>query len=37
MDFGNTIVHLFSPDTRKYYDLDSLWLKPPAKQIIKIQ
>ena len=37
MDFGNTIVHLFSPETRRYYDLDSLWLKPPAKQVIKIQ
>ena len=37
LDFGSTIVHLFSPDTRRYYDLDSLWLRPPAKQVIKIQ
>jgi ribosome-associated protein len=37
MDFGSTIVHIFSPDTRQYYDIDSLWLTPPAKQIVKVQ
>ena len=37
MDFGGTIVHIFSPETRQYYDIDSLWLTPPAKQIVKVQ
>jgi len=37
MDFGSTIVHIFSPETRQYYDIDSLWLTPPAKQIVKVQ
>lgn len=25
VDFGDLIVHLFSPDMRDYYDLESLW------------
>ncbi len=25
MDFGNAIVHLFSPDDRSYYNLEGLW------------
>ena len=27
MDFGDAIVHLFSPDDRAYYALESLWAK----------
>ena len=25
MDYGDVIVHLFSPDMRSYYNLDELW------------
>jgi ribosome-associated protein len=25
VDFGDLLVHLFSPDKRHYYDLDGLW------------
>lgn len=25
VDFGDLIVHLFSPDKRDYYDLEDLW------------
>lgn len=25
IDFGDLVVHLFSPDTRNYYDLEDLW------------
>jgi len=25
LDFGDAIVHLFSPDDRRYYNLEGLW------------
>ncbi len=25
IDFGDVVVHLFSPDKREYYDLEALW------------
>lgn len=25
VDFGDLIVHIFSPETREYYDLEGLW------------
>ncbi len=25
IDFGDALVHLMRPDTRKFYDLESLW------------
>ncbi|MEG1075029.1 MAG: ribosome silencing factor, partial [Ruthenibacterium sp.] len=25
IDYGNVIVHVFSPDARDFYDLDHLW------------
>jgi ribosome-associated protein len=25
LDFGDAIVHLFSPDSRQYYNLETLW------------
>jgi ribosome-associated protein len=24
-DYGDVVLHLFSPDTRNYYDLEGLW------------
>ena len=27
IDFGDAIVHLFSPDERRYYNLEALWSK----------
>jgi ribosome-associated protein len=25
VDFGEVVIHLFAPDKREYYDLESLW------------
>jgi ribosome-associated protein len=25
MDYGDVVIHLFSPEVRSYYDLESLW------------
>jgi ribosome-associated protein len=27
VDFGDVVVHLFSPEKREYYDLETLWHK----------
>jgi ribosome-associated protein len=29
MDYGDVIVHVFSQDTREYYDLERLWANAP--------
>jgi ribosome-associated protein len=34
-DFGNVIVHVFSPQQRKYYDLEELWSE--GKTILHLQ
>ena len=31
VDVGDIIIHLFRPEVRRYYDLDSLWNGKPAK------
>ncbi len=28
-DYGDVVVHIFTPDTRSYYDLDHLWSDAP--------
>ncbi|MHB8902310.1 MAG: ribosome silencing factor [Thermoguttaceae bacterium] len=25
LDYGDVVIHLFEPETRKYYDLENLW------------
>lgn len=35
VDFGNVIVHLFSPDRRDYYRLEDLWSK--GKILLRLQ
>lgn len=35
IDFGDIIVHLFSPEKRDFYDLDKLW--KDAKIVVHIQ
>lgn len=30
LDFFNTVVHIFNPEARTYYDLDSLWGDAPV-------
>jgi len=35
MDYGDVVVHLFSPDQRKYYRLDELW--QDGKPILHLQ
>lgn len=33
MDYGDVIVHIFLEETRKYYDLERLWLDAPRIKI----
>jgi len=35
MDYGTVIVHLLSPPTRHYYNLEQLW--KDAKTVVRIQ
>jgi len=35
MDFGDVVVHLFSPDQRVYYDLEELW--SDGRVVLKVQ
>ena len=35
LDYGDVIVHIFSPEEREYYDLDGLWRE--AKKLLSIQ
>ena len=35
VDFGDVIVHLFSPDRREYYDLEALWAR--GKVLLRVQ
>jgi len=34
-DFGDVVVHLFSPDQREYYRLEELWEK--GKVLLRLQ
>lgn len=34
-DFGNVVLHLFSPDRRDYYRLEDLWSQ--GKVLIRMQ
>ena len=35
LDFGDVIIHIFSPVEREYYQLDELWGE--AKPVLRIQ
>ncbi len=35
VDFGDVVVHLFSPDQRSYYRLEELWEK--GKVLLRLQ
>lgn len=35
IDYGDVIVHIFSPQTRRYYDLEGLWRE--AGVLLRIQ
>lgn len=35
MDYGDLIVHLFSPDKRRYYNLEELW--SDSRVILRMQ
>lgn len=33
MDFGDVVVHIFLPETRKYYQLEQLWGDAPSERV----
>ncbi len=35
MDYGSVVVHLFTPEVRAYYDLETLWRG--GKVVVRIQ
>jgi ribosome-associated protein len=35
VDYGDVVVHLFSPDQRRYYDLEELW--KDGRVLLKVQ
>lgn len=35
VDYGDVVVHLFSPDQRDYYDLETLW--QDGKVLLRVQ
>ena len=35
LDYGDVIVHLFSPDMREHYDLEELW--GDGKVLLRVQ
>lgn len=35
MDYGRVIVHIFSPELRRYYDLEGLWQAAPV--VVRVQ
>ena len=35
LDFGDVIVHIFSPSQRDYYDLEGLWKEAPI--LLRVQ
>ena len=32
VDFGDVVVHIMMPETRRFYDLESLWRVKPLEQ-----
>ena len=32
MDFGGAIIHIFTPETRDFYRLESLWISAPLHE-----
>jgi ribosome-associated protein len=35
MDYGDVIVHVFSRDTREFYDLERLWANAPKIEVTR--
>jgi ribosome-associated protein len=33
MDYGDVVVHIFTPETREYYRLEQLWGEAPARAL----
>ncbi|MFN4181880.1 MAG: ribosome silencing factor [bacterium] len=37
MDFGSIVLHIFSPEARKYYNLEGIWGRADGRNIINIE
>ena len=33
MDYGDVVVHIFTPETREYYRLEQLWGEAPTRSL----
>lgn len=36
LDYFDTVVHIFYPETRTFYDLESLWSDASTKEIVSL-
>lgn len=37
IDYGDVVIHAFSPEVRAYYDLESFWVGQDASVLLKMQ
>jgi ribosome-associated protein len=37
LDYGDIVIHAFSPEVRRYYDLEGFWQQNEASILLKIQ
>jgi ribosome-associated protein len=36
VDYVDVVVHIFQPDERKFYDLESLWSDAPVTRVVEL-
>ncbi len=37
VDFGSIVLHIFSPEARKFYNLEGIWGLEDGKNIIQVE